>query len=202
MMNTLKIATSEFYLNVPRELNRTSGGVVIPSLLGFPYFSGSLNITLAQHRDTGYEVDLMRLQRPGQVFEVYDNRFNGPRADPGGVTLGASSPTLSAIGGDNQSISISGLPAGYVLSKGDYIGWSNTDGTLALHRAAENVTASGTGVAAGIDVEPLVRPGTATGRSITLVRPTCRALLVDTTYGSGQALTTSGSSLNWQQTNR
>jgi len=200
-IDSLKIAALEFRLNIPREFSRTRGGLSIPSLLGFPYWQGMASISPSYHADAAYEVDLMRLERPGQVFEVYDARFNGPRADPGGVELGSASPVLAGVSSNNQSIQISGLPSGYVISPGDYVGWQNADGTRALHRALQGATASGGGITPAFAVEGLVRPGTATGAAITLVRPTCRAIITEASYGRGRPLITDGASFNWQQTN-
>lgn len=199
----LKIASQEFRLNVPKQISRSRGGIAIPSLIGFPYWLGSAQVPRQPHAQAAAgEVGLMRLDRPGQVFEVYDARFNGPQADPGGASLGAATPVLAGVASGNGAIQISGLPSGYVLTVGDYVGWQNADGTLALHRAAQGATASSGGVTPAFEVEPLVRPGTATGAALTLVRPTCRAIITETEYGRGRAVITEGATFQWQETNR
>lgn len=199
----LKIASQEFRLNVPKQISRSRGGIAIPSLIGFPYWLGSAQVPPAYHVDAGAtEVALMRLDRPGQAFEVFDKRYNGPQADPGGALLGSASPVLAGVASGNGAIQISGLPGGYVLTVGDYVGWQNADGTLALHRAAQGATASSGGVTPAFEVEPLVRPGTATGAALTLVRPTCRAIVTDTDYGRGRPVITEGATFQWQEANR
>lgn len=199
----IKVAAQSFRLTIPREFSRTRGGVVIPSLSGFPYWSGEAALIPAHHADAGAaEVGLMRLDRPGQTFLVFDKRLNGPRADPGGVAVAGSSPVLAAVAGNNQSVRISGLPAGYQISVGDYLGWTNADGTLALHRAAASATGTGTGLTPLFEVEPLVRPGTSTGLAVELVRPAVRAVVVDSDYGNARPLITEGATFSWQQTNR
>lgn len=52
------------------------------------------------------------------TFKVYDTKRRYPKSDPTGATLGSSSTVISSqitLG----NVSISGLPAGYVLNRGD-----------------------------------------------------------------------------------
>ena len=196
----LAIAAQAFRLELPRQFSRLANGQVIPSRAGASYWRGSASLAPAYHANAAeYEVDLMALDRPGAVFDVYDARFNGPRADPGGVILDTATPSLHTVSGDNGSIRIAGLPGSYVISKGDYIGWTRANGSKALHRARATVTASLAGLTPLVAVEPLVRAGDATGVGVVLVRPTCRALVVQSAYGSGRPLITDGGSFDWQE---
>lgn len=201
--DTLKIAAQGFRLNIPRTFSRLANGQVIPQSLGFPYWSGVAQIAPAYHADAGaYEVQLMGLDRPGQTFLAYDSRYNGPRADPGGVILGSAAPTLHSINANNQSVRIAGLPGNYVISAGDYIGWQRASGIYSLHRAKATVTASGAGLTPFIAVEPLVLQGEAAGVAVALVEPVCRAMVTESNYGNGARLITSGASFAWQEVRR
>jgi hypothetical protein len=195
-----KIATAQFSLRIPRNFARLENGGVIPSARGFAYWAGSATMPPQPHAKAApAEVDLMDLAQPGASFLVYDKRYNGPLADPGGVILGAATPTLSSIASSNDAIVIAGLPAGYVLSKGDYIGWLHGDGRRSLHRAKEGATANGSGITPEFEVRPLIDLGTATGLPITLVKPTIRAIITQEQYGAGRAVVTPGASFDWQE---
>ena len=191
-------------LAVPVGTSRLANGQTIPFGLGEPYWRGRVQLSPhyhAQHAAT--EVDLMRLERPGQTFLVYDARFNGPQADPGGVILGAANPVIHTLNANNQSLRVSGLPAGYVLTKGDWIGWQSANPLRYwLHRVATTVTASGAGLTPLFDVEPHIRPGALTGMAVDLIQPVCRARIVSAGYGNARPRITDGASFDWEETVR
>lgn len=197
----LRIAESEFRLSVPVRVNRLAGGQVIPASLGASLWQGSVTLAQGYHRTAAAtEAAIMRLQRPGVTFLAYDSRFMGPVDDPTGAILGAATPTVHTITG--TALRITGLPAGYTIRRGDLIGW--TYGTspvrYAVHRAWTPVSvASAGGLTPLIEVEPLIRHGTAVGAPVSLIRPRIRAQLMVPSYGAGRPLITAGAVLPFVQ---
>lgn len=201
----LRIVTQRFFLDVPTGLSRLENGQAVPFALGTPYWRGTATLQQARHAQADYEVDMMRLLRPGETFEVFDTRFTGPRLDPEGLLLGASTPVIHTLNADNRRMRISGLPGGYALRKGDYIGWQYGSGPVrhALHRVADDVNASGGGLTPLFAVEPHIRFGASTGLAVQLVRPVCRARIVSSDFGSAaRRVWTEGATFDWEETLR
>lgn len=96
------------------------------------------------------------------TFKGYDLTACYPMAYPNGswptglafdgmATIADAEPTALALGG---------LPAGYVVSEGDYIAFEyGPNDARALHQALESVQANETGVTSLFRVEPELRPG-------------------------------------------
>ena len=200
----LKVAAQLFRLEVPRAFTRLGNGQSIPNSIGTPFWRGTVQTPRRHHQDALHEVDLLRLERPGETFLIFDKRCNGPRMDPGGTILGSATPTIHTLNADNRRMRVGGLPPGYPLRKGDYIGWQYGSSPVryALHRLAEDVTASGAGLTPLFAVEPHIRVGASTGLSVQLVRPVCRAQVSGSDYGYAARVFTEGASFEWEETLR
>jgi len=199
----LKPATTRFWLDEPLEMSRLANGTTLKSSLGEALWQGEAQLVPSRHHDAAAtEARLAKLQRPGQFFLAYDTRFNDPMADPGGVILGAATPVLHTVATNNREVRVSGLPGGYVISAGDYLGWLyGSPSRYAVHRAVTGATASGGGLTPLFEMEPFVRPGFVTGTTgVVLIRPPIRAMLLDPQYGSGVLKITQGASFRFIQT--
>lgn len=204
-IQSVKIASSMMRLQIPKQFSRLANGQIIPSALGEPYWMGSGAMITEEHADAAeYELALMNLDRPGQSFLVYDNRFNGPRLDPEGTLLEGFTPEIHSLGGNNRSLRVNGLPENYALSRGDYIGWQygSSPTRYALHRVASAAIATGGGLTPMFDVEPHIRPGAEPGLLVELVRPCCKAIMTASDYGRGSLVFTDPASFSWQETLR
>lgn len=94
---------------------------------------------------------------------------------PGGFTTGnASSWSVNAA---REALTLNGLPAGFVITEGDYVGFSWTSTKRALVRSLETVTASAGGVAT-FDVSPSVPALVPGGAVATLLDPVCLMRLI------------------------
>lgn len=170
-----------FYLHRARSKSVSRGGTIRQSTSGPERWKATVSLRPAEHATSiGAEVDIGQLRGVGE-FEAYDPRRAYPLADPTGSILGAASVVIASVGVDNRSLALSGLPAGYVLTKGDYLSYPRSGGRLAYVRLMESVTASGLGVTAEFDVEPFLPSGTVTGAAVTLKK------------GRGQFIITPGS---------
>lgn len=201
----LPIKQMSFRLGRSVTFSETGDGDVITHQYGMRRWGGEIELDREMTADAarinaGIEV----LGSAGASFLLPDLRHRGPRADPTGAALGGASPALNAIDPGLQIIGLSGLPAGYVLSAGDYIGW--TYGTApvrhALHRIANTRTAGPGGGLSGLIVTPAVRTGVQVGAAVQLIRPAVKAKLIEEDYGMGGAVMTGGGLLKWEQTLR
>lgn len=132
------------------------------------------------YADEAAEIEALieAIVRSKGTFYIADPRKVGPAYDPTGSVLGASTPTISGASG-NTSLAITGLPAGYVLTIGDYLSFDyGTPARRAHHRILETMTASGGGFTNLFEVAPFLRQAPTVGTSVTLVRPSFKAMIV------------------------
>lgn len=148
------------------------------------------------------EVLIDILRQAGRSFLVYDTRRPAPLLDPNGTILGAATPTIHTLSADPRELRITGLPASYVLSPGDYL--SFTYGTnpvrYALHRVVATTTAVA-GLTPLFEVTPAIRSGAVTGAAITLIKAHCKAVILagSVETGSGRRTITEGIGFGYVQ---
>lgn len=118
------------------------------------------------------------LNGSANTFLLYNPRRMYPQADLDGSTLGASTVTISAIGTDRNTVTLAGLPAGYVITLGDMFSVVYSTSRRALIRFAASATASGAGALGPVEVRPLLRSGITTTLEIDLTKPCCKVKLV------------------------
>jgi hypothetical protein len=162
----------EFPASTPRikplwrqEMSRTAGGVTLIKNLG-PLLWQASYLTAPMLRDRAGEVeaDLLTLENGGQLFEGYDPARPFPASDKVSPLTGV---TIYSIRADRLALRLTGLPAAFVLTKGDWL--SIDDGTnLHLLRAVETVTTAGTGLSPWFEVRPGLRPAILVGNPVTL----------------------------------
>jgi len=148
-----------------QEISRTAGGVVTVKDLG-PLLWKASYLTTPMERDQAGEVeaDLLTLENGGQLFEGYDPARPFPASDKVSALTGV---TVNSIRVDRLALRLSGLPANFVTTKGDWL--SIDDGTnLHLIRAVETTTAAGTGLSAWFEVRPGLRASITTTMPVKL----------------------------------
>lgn len=174
--------TTVFELSYRQEQSRVAGGKTYVKDLGDPLWM----MTAQSRQLSPNELDYWRarldaMENGLQTFSGYSMSrcypIKYPRGTwPTGVAFNGTA-TLLSVGSDSKSISISGLPAGYVVSVGDMV-QVGTD----LHRVMEGSTASGAGDTAVFEVRPHIWPGVAAGGSpattVTVKRPACVMAIV------------------------
>jgi hypothetical protein len=90
-----------------------------------------------------------------QTFEAWDLRRPDPRRHTDGS---ASDGVLHSVNANNKAISLSGLNAGQIVSRGDYLSF-NYGTSRALHRVQETIVADQSGLTVEFEVRPHLRPG-------------------------------------------
>jgi hypothetical protein len=112
---------------------------------------------------------------------MFDSRQPAPLLDPNRTGLAGFNPVIHNLpGADPREMQVSGLPAGYVLSAGDYLSFSygSSPVRLALHRVVSGVTTVGTGITPLFEVMPAIKPGAVVGAAVNFYRPFCKAVIV------------------------
>ncbi len=180
-------STASFFLPDNRRFNRTAGGLVIGSERGARLWQGSIQMIPLGHRDASFlDARMSLLTGSGMSFLIYDGRVAYPKADLDGSILGAATPVLNTVNANMNDITISGLPAGYVISNGDMIGYTYGSSPVrrALHKVAVGGSAAnGSGVSPTLQVTPPIRPGYVAGATlVTLIKPAIAAQVVPGSY--------------------
>lgn len=165
------------------DMSRTGGGEILTNDAGARLWQGKIALGRLDRFETSEAMALIDLVRGGggRSFYVYDTRHPAPRDDPDGATLGASNVQIRALGSDNRTIQLKGLPAGYVLRRGDMLSFDYASNPVrtALHRVVEtSIAAGGQGNTGDFEVVPNIRVGAAVNDTVRLVKPYCKALLV------------------------
>jgi len=204
-MQMLRIQSARLWVPDAVVSEATEGGEIFTASRGPRLWQAEFTLAPGAHADIDFdEARLSLLTMPGASFFAYDPRRTGPRDDPDGTILGANAPTISSVA--YRDIGISGLPAGYVLRRGDYIGWSYGTSPIryALHRAVSTATASGAGVISAIEVVPPVRPGLTVGTAVSLRRPVCKMVVQpgSVSVGVGSGMISAGATFRATQTLR
>lgn len=174
----LRVQSGDLRLTGGTQENATGGGEVIIASLGVRLWEADITL-IAADDPGGVEAVLTALQVPGRTFFADARKRPCPIKDPTGSILGAANPVIASLPAGGLSLTLSGLPAGYVLSAGDYI--SFTRGSPLRHEMHQIVTdavASGGGVSPEFEVVPGIRPGVIVGAAVVLVRPFFRAVMV------------------------
>lgn len=149
---------------------------------------GEITLARMTQAEAAHAAVMMDLIRPsGRLFWVFDSRRPTPIADPGGLVLGTAAPVIASLSGGNRELALAGLPAGYVLQRGDYLGFDYDGTRRALHRvAAAEVIADTSGVTPVFEVSTLIQPGATPGTAVSLIRPAIPVLREIGSVGTGQ----------------
>lgn len=206
-MATLPIAKMSFTLPERMQSNVTKGGERISADIGPRLWVGQVTLDVLEPAEAGPVQAMLDLLRASDAsFLAYDVSRPGPYRDMHGVILGASTPSIQTLPAGNQTMSLTGLPPGYVLSAGDRLSFTYTNGSTryALHRILETVMADATGTTPAFQVLPAIRPGAVTGTAVTLIRPFCKVELIagSVTDPEVHHTVTRGGALKFQQTLR
>lgn len=215
---TFPLALSEFFdrcfaetvvfdLTENRRISETGGGEILTADLGPRLWEGRVVHYSRKHADsTVLSARLNTLREAGRTFMVYDQRRGFPVADPGAAILGVSSPTIGSLNTDGRRLTVTGLPAGYVLTEGDYLAFTYgvSPTRFALHQIVTPVTANGSGVTPLFEVTPAIRPGAQVGTAVDLTKPACKAVILPGSVepvSRGRSFST-GITYAWRQTLR
>lgn len=188
-MDLLPVSSCIMHCPAQVQVARDGGGEILPADIGPRLWTADLTLgkmTAAEARPLRPLLTL--LGQAGTSVMLYDTARPWPLADSGGVALGAATPTIASLSGDNRELSLSGLPAGYTLTAGDLIAFSYGSNPVryAMHEFVAGSVADGTGATGLIEVTPPIRSGATVGTEVTLGRPSCKMQLVPGSLKPGQ----------------
>lgn len=207
-LDGIGIAETTFDLSEALEVTETGGGQILVADYGPRLWEGSITVRAENHNDADRVVARAELLRQaGASFFVTRTTRLGPQADPGGAILGAATPSILTLAGNNRDMGVTGLPPGYVLTQGDLLSFTYGSPTRhALHRVIATVTANGSGNIPdhGLEVSPALRPGASIGTALKFLRPFCKAVTLPGSFTpqSQRSTRSYGYSFRWRQTLR
>lgn len=205
-LGALRVEEVTFRLSHPQEHTRLGDGTVISASLGASLWTGTIRLAQANHaRHAEMEALIALMDQPGATFLCHDPRYLGPANDPSGATFGSRTVTIHSVASNMRELLLTGLPAGYVLSAGDMLGFQYGSNPVrhALHRIVIGGTASSSGLTPMLELVPNLRPGAVAGLTVSLIRPACKArLLPEPNYGSSRQALSRGASFDFIQTLR
>lgn len=202
----LRAAEVSFSLPDMREFSEDAGGNLFTSDHGARLWRGSVSIAPHFHARTAEIEALVSLcLQSGASFLAYDRRREYPAIDPRGIILGSTVPVIASLDANNCELTLSGLPAGYVLTAGDHLSFTYGAAPLryALHRVVVGSVANSAGIMGPIQVDPFLRSGVAVGAAVRLVRPFCKMILSPGSYqpsSGGANRISAGLAFRFQQT--
>lgn len=202
----LKVQSQSFDLPESMVATGTTGsGDILTADLGTRLWAGEVQLAPMPYDEAeGVSAVISALRQAGRSFFVHNMAKPGPRFDPAGTLLDGFTPKIEAVA-SNRELALKGLPPGYVLSPGDYIGFSY--GPEPVRHALHDLVSGGVVSSGGrltVEVSNFLRPGAMADTNVTLVRPVCKAVLIpgSVTRGvaAGQFIT--GIAFKWRQTLR
>lgn len=172
---------TKFELFYRQEQSRVAGGRTFVKDLGDPlwtatYQSRALSINELDH----WRGRLDEMEGGLLTFRAVSPSRCYPIAYPRGAGAPASGVRVSALGADNKSLRLLGLPSGYRISIGDLI---EIEGS-GLYRVITEAVAAENGISPLFQVRPHFWPGTASGSVVTLIRPGCPMSIVPGTIST------------------
>lgn len=151
-----------------QELSRLASGVSTGKDLGPAlWFAAFATEELRNDDALDFAAMLDSLDGVINTFEAWDLRRPAPRAHGDGS---AADGVLESVNANNKAVALSGLNAGQIVSRGDYLSF-DYGANRALHRVAETVTANGSGLTPEFEVRPHLRPGWALTAGVKLRAP-------------------------------
>ena len=172
--------STDFDLTYRQEQSRTGGGRTIVKDLGTPLWSAAYQSRAMRANELDrWKALLNSLDGGVQTFKGYPLSRVYPIAYPNGSwptgqAFDGHTADINTIGSNNKSIAAKLLPAGFLLSVGDYI----RVGTARLYQVMEDALASGAGITPTFELRPHLAPGTAVDDAISVYRPYCLMTIV------------------------
>lgn len=189
-----------------QELSRTAGGVTYVKDLGSPLWSAAYQTkTLRPNELDEWRARLDSLENGMQTFKGYSLSRCFPIAYPNGswptgALFDGVSAAVAAVGDNNKSLQVDGLPAAFQFRVGDMLQVQHGSDPVRydLHRVQESAAADGTGETGSFEVRPHLWPGVAVGNAVSVMRPWCLMQIVPGSIASPADPGTGKGSISFQ----
>jgi hypothetical protein len=183
--------TIGFDLHWRQEQSTQASGRVLVKDMGAPLWTlRATTKPLSPNTLDLWRAKLTALENGLQQFWAYPMSRCFPQAYPNGSwptgSAFAGAGALASIASDRKTITLSGLPAGFKLTAGDYIaiGTPQRD----LHQVMEAATAGVGGITAPFEVRPHIWPDVSPGGVVSVKQPACKMAIVPGSLASDAAL--------------
>lgn len=179
-----RLASITFAPNFGQETSGQAGGQIRVRTSRAPLWHMKINVPIA-YREEAQAIKAIIGSMGGSVgtFYGWDTDRPYPFADPEGAAIAASTIQIKSVGSNGISLALKGLPIGYVLTRGDYVGFTYSTTKKALHQVvAATVTANGSGETAEFEVHPAIRQGAAANDAVSLSKPVAEFRIVPGSY--------------------
>lgn len=190
LADKLKIKSVVFDIKRNDELSGSGDGRLWQAELAPPLWTAEVALR-TDFNDAAKQIAaiLRKLNGSQEAFFLFDPISKYPQYDPTGSILGSNTVTIGSIDSTRKSLSLTGLPAGYVITIGDKmsISYSSNPTRFAFLEASETITANGSGVTGQIELFPSVPIGINAGAVVTLKKPICKMILMPGTHNPGTA---------------
>lgn len=196
----LLVRTVKWRLRRNDEISGLGSGQTLSAELGPALWTADVVLDWMRHDHADQvQAAIETLDGPFNSFYLCSPRRRFPQADPDGTLLGAATPTIHTLGGDNKSVRLAGVPAGYRLTRGDFLAFDyGAPSRRAFHRIVEDATADGAGITPSFEVRPHIRPGATTGLAVTLIKPAAKVFIVPDSFDAGVARRTITEGMSFQ----
>jgi hypothetical protein len=186
-VDRLKITAFRWQLLPFVETSGTGLGQVIVNEIAPRRWRAEVELARMPHAEAADIQALIDALGPSGTFYLHNPAQIGPRADPTGAGLAGHTVGITALGADNRSLRLEGLPAGYALKRGDmlHVDYGSSPTRRALYRLVEDATANLAGITGFFEVRPFLKAGTATGLVVTLVRAAAKMMLEPGAFDPG-----------------
>lgn len=207
-LEALPISSMSFECPEVVAVSQTAGAEVLTEDVGERYWQGEVRlgkIKRAEHRRAKVLIDVVA--GAGGSFFAHDITHPFPEADPTGAVIAGASPVIASLPSDAREISLSGLPAGYALRRGDFLSFSYlvSPTRYAVHSVVDvEIAANAGGSTAAFQIDPPRAPGAVIGASVSLSRASCKAVIVPDSVQPGRTdrFINEGMSFSFIQTRR
>lgn len=186
--------TGGFSLRWRQEQSTLASGRVLVKDMGSPLWTlRAATKALSPNNLDAWRARLTSLENGLQTFWGYPTSRCYPIAYPNGswptgAAFNGLTAVVSAINANRKAISLSSLPAGFVLSVGDYISIAGD-----LHQVMEAATASAGGITPQFEIRPHLWPAAVAGAIVSVKQPACQMAIMPGSVGSDAQLNGWGS---------
>lgn len=183
-----------FRLGAALEMNETGAGELITTDVGERLWRAAVTVA-PRGIPAGREQQALveDLLYAGRSVLLTPAPYTGPQEDLDGSVYTGGSGNAQISSATTNDISLTGMPSGYTLRRGDFLSWtySSSPTRYALHRVSQVIgVANGSGAIDDLEVTPFVRsPGSLAGTAVELFTPVAKMVLEPGGYSAPRART-------------
>jgi len=180
----------------PRSINRMEGRRTESQSFGTPYWKATYQAVYQEHLGFGLmDAFMMQAGDDGETFLGYDVFRPRPIAMDTGSPLSGTKAAGGAFNGDaylqaitgTTQLNVGGLPAGFILSPGDYVELRMSVLKRSLHRVIAAATASSGGFVTLNVRHPVDRDHFTSSATVHFEKPSCTMQIDQDSYSGAKS---------------